>query len=129
MRFPLPPRENPTFNAAWVAGALRSIDFNASGIDSPKGHVMDRETVDEIKRHFSVVAEELRSEVRTVAEGLQGFRDEVSAEFRAVREEISEVKAMIRLSFGELDRRMRSLESDVASLRTRLEKLEARSGN
>jgi hypothetical protein len=36
---------------------------------------------------------------------------------------------MIRLSFGELDRRMRSLESDVTSLRARLEKLEARAGN
>ena len=55
---------------------------------------MDRESTDEIKRHFNVVAEGLRSEIRTVAEGLQGFRDEVSAEFRAVREEISEVKAI-----------------------------------
>src|SRR6266852_3973269 len=76
---------------------------------------MDRETADEIKRHFNVVAEGLRSEIRAVAEGLEGFREEVSGEFRAVREEISEVKAMIRLSFGELDRRMRSLETDVAS--------------
>jgi len=55
---------------------------------------VDRETVDEIKRYFGVVTEELRSEIRTVAEGLQGFRDEVSAEFRMVREEIGEVKAI-----------------------------------
>ncbi len=55
---------------------------------------MDRETADEIKRHFNVVAEGLRSEIRIVTEGLQGFREEVSAEFRAVREEIIEVKAM-----------------------------------
>jgi hypothetical protein len=34
---------------------------------------------------------------------------------------------MIRLSFGELDRRMRSLEGDVSSLRARLDRLEGRS--
>ena len=60
-------------------------------ISTETGFTMDRETADEIKRHFNVVAEGLRSEIRTVAEGLQGFREEVSGEFRAVREEISEV--------------------------------------
>jgi hypothetical protein len=33
---------------------------------------------------------------------------------------------MIRLSFGELDRRIRTLENDLSSLRARLERLEAR---
>jgi hypothetical protein len=61
---------------------------------SRSGFSMDRETADEIKRHFNVVAEGLRSEIRTVAEGLQGFREEVSAEFGAMREELGEVKAM-----------------------------------
>jgi uncharacterized small protein (DUF1192 family) len=32
---------------------------------------------------------------------------------------------MIRLSFGELDRRIRTLEEDVSSLRSRLDRLEA----
>ena len=71
---------------------------------------MERETAEEIKRHFNVVAESLRSEIRTVAEGLEGFQDRVSQEFKGVREELHEVKAMIRLSFAELDRRMRALE-------------------
>ena len=31
---------------------------------------MDRETVDEIKRHFGVVAEDVRSDVKAVAEGV-----------------------------------------------------------
>ena len=97
---------------------------------------MDRETTDEIKRHFNVVAEGLRSEIRTVAEGVGANTDRLdSLDERLDRlesrmtEEFGEVKAMIRLSFGELDRRMRSLESDVTSLRARLEKLEARAGN
>ena len=55
---------------------------------------MDRETAEEIKRHFNVVAESLRSDIRTVAEGLEGFQDRVSAEFKGVREEFSEIKSM-----------------------------------
>ena len=95
-------------------------------LSSPIGENMDRETAEEIKRHFNVVAEGLRGEIRTVAEGLEGFREEVAQEFRAVREELGEVKAMIRLSFGQLDRRITSLETDLASLRDRVEKLESR---
>jgi hypothetical protein len=71
---------------------------------------MDSETVEEIKRHFNVVAEGLRSEIRIVGEGLQGFRDATAGEFRAVRGEMSEIRALLRLSFGELDRRIRTLE-------------------
>lgn len=87
---------------------------------------MDRDTAEEIKRHFNVVGEGLRSEIRIVAEGLQSFHDEMTAEFKAVREEISETQAMIRLSFGQLDRRIRTLEEDVSSFRARLDRLEAR---
>jgi chromosome segregation ATPase len=89
---------------------------------------MDRETTDEIKRHFNVVAEGLRSEIRTVAEGLEATNEKIDRLESHIAEELSEIKAMIRLSFGELDRRMRSLEGDVASLRARLEKLEANAG-
>ena len=44
-------------------------------------------------------------------------------------EEFGEIKGMIRLSFDELDRRIRSLEADVASLQARIERLEAGRGN
>jgi chaperonin cofactor prefoldin len=88
---------------------------------------MDRETTDEIKRHFNVVAESFRSEIRTVAEGLAGTNERLDRIESRMEEEFNEVKAMIRLSFGELDRRIRTLESDVSSLRARLERLEARS--
>lgn len=88
---------------------------------------MDRETAEEIKRHFNVVAENLRSEIRTVAEGFVGTNERLDRIESRMEEEFNEVKAMIRLSFGELDRRIRTLESDVSSLRARLERLEARS--
>jgi len=88
---------------------------------------MDRETAEEIKRHFNVVAESLRSEIRTVAEGLVGTNERLDRIESRMEEEFNEVKAMIRLSFGELDRRIRTLERAVSSLRARLERLEARS--
>ncbi len=91
---------------------------------------MDRETADEVgrslnafgeelraelraemntvKRHFDVVGEGLRAEIRLLAEGLQGLREETTAEFKSVRDGISETRTMIRLSFADLDRRIRS---------------------
>lgn len=65
---------------------------------------MDSETIDEIKRHFGIVAEDLRSEIRAVAEGQVALRDELTRdlfEFRQeVRAEFDEVKAMVRFSYA-----------------------------
>jgi len=61
---------------------------------------MDRDTADEVKRHFDDGAGGVRSEIRSVADGLQGLHDETTAEFKAIREKISETHAMIRLSFA-----------------------------
>ncbi len=94
---------------------------------------MDRETAEEIKRHVSVVAEALRFEVRTVVEGvvatnerLDRIESRIDRIESRIEEEFNETRAMIRLSFGELDRRIRALESDVSSLRARLDRLEGR---
>ncbi|MGH9365584.1 MAG: hypothetical protein ACRD1B_10035 [Thermoanaerobaculia bacterium] len=69
---------------------------------------MDRETTEEIKRHFGVVADGLRSEIRLVAEGLTAFREESKRDNEALRlemrAEFDEVKSMIRFSHAELDR-------------------------
>ena len=91
---------------------------------------MDRETAEEIKRHFGVVADGLRYEIRIVAEGLTAFREESRRDHEALgqemRSEFGEVKAMIRFSHAELDRRVRGLEAEMADVRARLEKVEAR---
>jgi hypothetical protein len=71
---------------------------------------MDRETVEEIKRHFDGVAEGLRSEIRLVAEGVSGLDEKFTLEFVKVREEIGEVKRLLRVSYGDLDRRVQALE-------------------
>jgi len=69
------------------------------------------------------------TEIRTVAEGLVANSEKIDRIEARISEEFNEIKAMIRLSFGELDRRIRSLEADVNSLRSRLEKLELRQSN
>jgi hypothetical protein len=53
---------------------------------------MEREAVEEIKRHFGVVAEHLEGKIQLLAEGqevlrreFQEFREEVRAEFREVK--------------------------------------------
>ena len=87
---------------------------------------MDRETVEEIKRHFGVIAQDLRGGIRAVAEGQQGTRRGMDS-FRAdVERRFEETLSLIRLSHGELGRRVRSLEAESAELGTRLERVEDR---
>jgi hypothetical protein len=94
---------------------------------------MDREAVDEIKRHFEVVAEAVRGQVQAVAEGVELLAERIGAlETRVgglqqeVRHEFTETQAMIRLSYSELERRLRDIETDVGQLKLRLERLETR---
>ena len=124
---------------------------------------MDQEAIDEIKRHFGVVSEQIRGDVRAVAEALVVFReettrrfdeveqrfeqvdrrfdaiahrfeqvdrrfDEVDRKFEQVGHEFEETRSLIRLSYTELDRRVRTVETEVAELRARLERVEARQG-
>ena len=80
--------------------------------------------MEEIKRHFGVVAEELRGEIRQVAEGHEVIREEIKAFREEVKEEFIEVKAMIKLSYAELDHRLTTVEGEVSSLKNRMGRLE-----
>jgi hypothetical protein len=53
---------------------------------------------DEIKRHFDVSAEALRSEIRQVVEGFRRLDEKVTRSFEEVAREFDEVKAMIKFS-------------------------------
>lgn len=87
---------------------------------------MADDRADEIMRHFDVVAERLESQIRLVAEGHHLIREELKA-FRAeVAGEFSELRSMIKFSYAELDRRIRTLEGAVVSLADRVDRLEAR---
>ena len=52
---------------------------------------VDRETAEEIKRHFSVVAEGLRGEIRLVAKSVDGVRGEIAEFKREVADEFKEL--------------------------------------
>jgi len=67
---------------------------------------MDRETAEDIKRHFDVVGESLRSDIRTVSEGFVSTNERLDRIESAMSEKLGELEVMIRLSFGELSQRI-----------------------
>ena len=83
---------------------------------------MNNEEIEEIKRHFGVVAESLRSDIRQIAEGHAVLRNELQSQREEIRDEFKETRALLRLSFGQLDKRVDTLESKV-SLKSRIDDL------
>lgn len=67
---------------------------------------MDRETAEDIKRHFDVLGESLRSDIRAVGEGFVSTKKRLDRIESAMSEKFGELEVMIRLSFGELARRI-----------------------
>ena len=63
--------------------------------------------IQDVKRHSDVIAGSLRGEIRLVAEGVTGLDEKFMLEFKNVREEIGEVKTLLRLSYEDLDRKIR----------------------
>ncbi len=108
-------------DSAEVTEIKRHIDAATEGF---------RTDVADVKRHFGVVAERMESRVQLLAEGLAQLDEKVERRFTAlesqIKSESEETRAMIRLSYTELDRRIRTLESGHADLETRVERLEAR---
>jgi uncharacterized protein involved in exopolysaccharide biosynthesis len=85
-----------------------------------------REQQAETRRHFEVFAEGLRADIRQVAEGVLNVDEKLGRFRQEVQAEFDEIKAMIKFSYAELDRRVRTLEDAVVALRGRVERLEAR---
>jgi hypothetical protein len=84
---------------------------------------MSKEEMEEIKRHFGVIAESLRSDIRQIAE----WHAVIPHELQSQREELrgDGTRALMRLSFSQLDQRILMLESDGNSLKSRMERLES----
>jgi predicted nuclease with TOPRIM domain len=81
--------------------------------------------MEEIKRHFRVVAEFLQSDIRQIAEGHAVIQHELQSQREEMRDEFRETTALMRLSFSQLDQQIRTLDSDVSSLKLRVEHLES----
>lgn len=67
-----------------------------------------KEFANEIKRHFDVTAESLRTGIQQVAEGLISVAGKTERGFAEAHREFDEVKAMIKFSHAELARRLDS---------------------
>ncbi|MDF0666518.1 MAG: hypothetical protein P0119_10675 [Nitrospira sp.] len=80
--------------------------------------------VEEIKRHFGVVPEALQSNIRQIAEGHSDIRHELQEIRDEFRDEFKEMRALMRLSFSQLDQRIRTLETDISMLKARMDRLE-----
>jgi hypothetical protein len=87
----------------------------------------------ETRRHFDVVAEDLRSRMQLVAEGHQALVDGHQAlaegqERILVRMERMEreLGAMIRISYAELEQRIQKVEQGMTALQDRMARVEAR---
>jgi len=80
--------------------------------------------VEEIKRHFGVVAEALQGNIRQIAEGHSSIRSELQEIRDEFRDEFKEMRALMRLSFSQLDQRIRTLETDISTLKGRMDRLE-----
>lgn len=92
---------------------------------------MTPEEIDEVKRLFDVVAGRLERRLELVAEGhllLVGGQRRLEERMDGLEVEIrrfeGEIKAMLRLSFAELDRRVQVLESTQTAIEGRVARLE-----
>lgn len=72
----------------------------------------------EMRRHFEVLAEDLGGRIQLVAEGVTSLREWTERRFDEERRErladSAEIKAMIRVSYADLDRRVTRLEQAQA---------------
>lgn len=92
-----------------------AIDEKFSGIDQRLAGIDEKfsridEQFEETKRCFGVVAEGLRNEIRQVAEGVVNVDEKLERFRQDVDEQFTEVKTLGKVSYGDLDRRVRTLE-------------------
>ncbi|GEM_PF-1058473 len=86
---------------------------------------------DEIIHQFHVISKDVISQVKLVAEGVisldEKFTQEISIFRRENEQAHEEIKAMIKFSYAELDRRISALETEVQELKRRVDQIERRS--
>jgi ubiquinone biosynthesis protein UbiJ len=86
---------------------------------------MSNEEMEEIKRHFGVIAESLRTDIQQIAEGHDIIRRELQTQREELKEEFKETKSLMRMSYAQLDHRMDTVESDMSALESRVDRLES----
>jgi hypothetical protein len=94
---------------------------------------MDTETVEEVKRHFNVVAEGLRADIRVVIVGVSPNTDRLErVEVRLDRVEVRFDRVEVRLDRVEgrltgVERRLTGVESEIGAVKSMIRPRIARS--
>lgn len=91
-----------------------------------EGHAALDRKMDGVRQDLQELRGDVRSEIRPLAEGHQALRQEVADFRKDVQGEFREVRSLIKLSYAELDERVKSIERDLASLRTRLDQIDGK---
>ncbi len=102
---------------------LGAHDEKLGRLEARQGEQGDK--IDALKRHFDVVAESLIAKIQLVAEGVASVSDRMENSQREFAKEFAETRTMIQLSYVELDRRMRFLETSLEVLQSRVTRLES----
>lgn len=106
----------------------RFLDQKFVQMDSRLEHTATKQEVtrqfEETKRYMGVLSEDLRYKIDLVVEGHQLLNQKIDNLSQETKEGIRETQAMIKFSYAELDRRISTVESEVTSLRSRVERLE-----
>lgn len=80
---------------------------------------MDRETVEEIKRHFGVVIEGQDAKIQALAEGLGARLDGLEAKVGGVELEVRGLTQVVQLVYSELTGRLGDHEMRISALEHR----------
>jgi len=96
------------------------------GVNNLRGEMKGLE--ERVFHQFHITAEGLRDEIKLVAEGVMNLNEKFDREISSFRKEVTysheELKAMIKFSYSEPDRRLTSVESELDNLKHRVEKIE-----
>jgi hypothetical protein len=82
---------------------------------------MNAEQLEEIKRHFSVVSEALRSDIRRIAVGHATLCHELQEPRGENQDEFKEMQAFTQLSSTQFDQHIHTLEIDISTLKNRMD--------
>jgi hypothetical protein len=85
---------------------------------------MNAEQLEEIKRHFSLVSEALRSDIRRIAEGQSILQHQLQDPRGENENKFKEIQASTQLSFSQFGQHSHSLETDLSDLQNRIDRLE-----
>lgn len=81
------------------------------------------------RRQFEVIAEALEKRVAILGESVTAIDEKVTGGLGSVRDSIertaADTQAMIKFSYAELNRRVRTLEETVSALQVRVERIES----